>query len=312
MRPLKASGFWAQTWNDPTVGLAALYMSFGDDQVLGHAIAVLPLAEFNLFTRKKTSLRLTNGFGLARLSKTFNEVNNPTNNAIGSHFNNVSKLGLAIHHDFGQVGFFLGGDFTHFSNGGSQSPNSGINVITGVIGFKRNFNTKQEKQKAEYESVLDSVSFKKSGFNLNWHYGFYEDDVPNGPKYPIQAISGAWYRQFSPRYRILFGLEYEHNSANYHFAKNTFQSESDARRQAKQVILLVANEFYLVNYSFRFQTGFYTNHPSNFGNGAFYFKLISQYHFDLTQLPFGLSVGVMMKSHWAKAENIGLVFGIDF
>lgn len=306
--------YWRRVWGDPSVGFAALYMSFGDKEVLGHAIGVLTYASFDIFRTNTSRVQITNGFGIARLNRLFNEVNNTDNNAIGSRLNNVTKFGLRYNRKFSKFNLIIGTDFTHFSNGGSQSPNSGINVITGVIGLEKPLNGLKPGQKEPnlLHEQMDTIAQRRFGFNFNYHVGFFEDDVPNGPKYLIQAISSSIYRQFSPRYRLHVGLEFEHNESNYFFARNTFQDEATSRRLSRQFIFIVANEFFLVNYSFRFQTGFYTNYPSNFENGPFYFKFISQYHFDIPNTHFRPSIGVMMKSHWAKAENIALVLGFDF
>ena len=311
-RPLRKKGYWDQVWNVPKVGISFMYLSFGDRQVLGNAYAIFPEIKFNLVSKNKFNLGLNSGFGIARLSVVYNEVSNPINNAIGSHINNISKIGLWLEKRAHSYTYKIGGDFIHFSNGGTQSPNSGINVVTGTIGLIKHFGL--EKQSTDQDNSRHLLpEFKTHGFNINYHYGLTEDDVPNGPKYPIHALSLSYFKSFSPRYRLHLGAEYEYNSANYQFAINIFTHQKEAKRQARQIILILANEFFIVNYSFRLQTGFYTNYPTNFRKGAFYFKLISQYHFKLPKsFPFNkFSIGVMMKSHWAKAENLGLVLGID-
>ena len=311
-RSLNSDPYWKNKWNQPKVGLAYSFLSFGDKNVLGFAHSVFPNAHFNVLNMGKTQLQISVGFGISFLNKTFAYQINETNNAIGSKINNITKIGFGVKHSFQHYAFRIGADFTHYSNGGTTSPNSGINVITSSLSISRKFGKKQNT-KPELENIILNKPFKRNGFNMQYHIGMTEDDVLNGPKYLVHAISFSYARRFSPAYRLLAGIEYEYNYGKFYFELNAFNDRQTASRRAKQWIYIIAQEFQIVNFNLRTQVGIYSNKPVRNNNDPFYFKLISQYRFPLERMPLieSLSIGVAMKSHYAKAEYIALVMNIN-
>ena len=305
---------WGTKKNYPDIGASLLYVDYGDASVLGRAIGIIPGARFSLWNIKDLSLSLHLGFGVAYIGKRYDFLTNPSNNAIGSHVNNLSRLKI----DFSlyknrPLSLFLGGSFTHISNGGTQSPNSGINLISYHIGLRKGLGKKNNLHSKTYTAPsIDSCKIRKLGLSLQYQYGITENDVIGGPKYPIHVIGVTSFYRISKIYRIHVGLEYEYNSANYLFTLHTFQDQKTASLNAKQLFAVVANEFLLGNYALRIQAGFYTDYPSNRGE-SFYIKWNSQYAFPLPKsYPLDkVILGITMKSHYAKAEYIALTMGIE-
>ena len=312
-RDLKSTSFWKNKWNHPKLGLAYSFLSFGDKEVLGFAHSVFPNAYFNVFNRERIKVQVSAGFGISYLTRTYQNQINETNNAIGSSINNISKIGIGLRHQFNQISIRAGVDFTHYSNGGTKSPNSGINVVTGSFSMIKSFGVQEKKTLIEPSD--DGVNnFKRHGFNLQYHIGITEDDVLNGPKYLIHAVSAAYRFKFSRAYSLLAGLEYEYNYAKFHFELNAFQDRETASRRAKQWVYIIAQEFQLVDFSLRTQIGIYSNQPVDNNNDPFYFKLIPQYNIRVNNLPYvqSIGLGVALKSHYAKAEFLGLSMNINF
>jgi hypothetical protein len=313
-RSLKSDPYWTRKWNNPKIGLAYSFLSFGDKDVLGYAHSVFPNAYFNVLDKGNTQIQVSVGIGISFLNKTYENGTNETNNAIGSKINNISKIGFGLKQNFDTYAFRIGADFTHYSNGGTTSPNSGINVITTSFSISRKLgklNTSKPEFKAD---TIQEHTFKRNGFNVQYHIGMTEDDVLNGPKYLVHALSLSYAHRFSPAYRLLAGIEYEYNYGKFHFELNAFQDRQTASTRAKQWIYIIAQEFQVVNFNLRTQVGIYSNKPVSNNNDPFYFKLISQYSFPLKSMPVvdSISLGVAMKSHYAKAEYIALVFNVNF
>jgi hypothetical protein len=305
---------WGAKKKYPDIGASLLYIDYGNTSVLGRAIGIIPGARFSLWEREKIDLSLNVGFGIAYISKKFDFLDNPTNNAIGSHVNNISRLKFDFNfYKNKPLSFLLGGSFTHISNGGTQSPNSGINLITFNAGLRKKISKKPNTSyQKTHTASADSSSLKKLGLSVQYQYGFTENDVIGGPKYPIHALGVTGFYQVSKVYRIHLGFEYEYNTSNYLFTLHTFQDKKTASRNARQVFAVAANEFILGNYALRIQAGIYTDYPANRGE-SFYIKWNSQYAF---RLPDGLLIdkillGITMKSHYAKAEYIALTMGIE-
>ena len=311
-RELKAKDYWSNKWNHPKVGIAYSFLSFGDKEVLGFAHSIFPNAYFTVLNKDKLKLQISAGFGISYLNRTFQVQQNETNNAIGSHINNISKIGFSFMVPSNSFSLRAGVDFTHYSNGGTTSPNSGINVVTANAGMIIPFH-KANIENEESTEGFDSKKESKHGINFQYHIGITEDDVLNGPKYLVHASSLAYSYSFSPAYRLYAGIEHEYNFAKFHFELNAFQSREEASRRAQKLIFIVAQEFQLVNFSLRTQIGIYTKYPYDDNRNPFYFKLIPQYQIPLNKLPLvdSVTIGLALKSHYAKAEYLALSFGLN-
>ena len=78
---------WHTTHRYPVVGLTLSYADFGDNEIFGQAIGIFPSLSFsNRWKQKRFYSFLRIGFGIAYLTKPYNEISNPLNNVIGSHW----------------------------------------------------------------------------------------------------------------------------------------------------------------------------------------------------------------------------------
>ncbi len=142
---------WHHYFNLPTYGFALTYLNLGNDQLLGHAVALYPYVDIPLVRSKVVDFNFTNGVGIAYVSDYDRSTpNNPDlqNPLIGSPVNMFLKTGLSLNirpitninsekrEKSGRYTIRAGISLMHFSNGSFSSPNTGINVLAGELGVK--------------------------------------------------------------------------------------------------------------------------------------------------------------------------------
>ena len=107
---------WHEWQNFPSVGVSLLYFDFGNQAVLGSAVAAFPTIDLTLRRRERSTLTTQIGYGIAFLTEHYDFVNNPMNNAIGSFYNNLLALKFKYNYRFSnKITAHAGISFTHFS-----------------------------------------------------------------------------------------------------------------------------------------------------------------------------------------------------
>ena len=117
---------WHSLYNYPDYGGYLLYQNF-KNEFLGTTIALGAHYNFYFFKRN-LQFKLASGIALA--SNPYNKETNSKNNAFGSKLLGNVNLGLSYKkvNIIDKFGLEAGILFTHYSNGRTKSPNSGINI----------------------------------------------------------------------------------------------------------------------------------------------------------------------------------------
>jgi len=302
---------WQRYWGNPTIEGMIKYVSFGNNEVLGQAVAIAPGISFKMKQWNASSLHFHYAPGIAYLTKQFNELSNPTNNAIGSNFNNITRLKISYERPFNDLwNISLAASFSHFSNGLTSSPNSGLNTYGLNLGIKRRVKERKTEIIIDENEKLDH---RKWGVNLMYTLGLSEWVVSGGPNYPIYNFSMGGYWRFKDFQKLHLGVEYEFSNKVYEFEKAVFVEDDIARRRARRTIIYVAEEIILGDFSGRLQVGFYTPFASDYNANPFNIKVMTLYHPPIKPLgdvkPY---VAMVLKTHFAVAEYIGLAAGVSF
>ena len=212
-----------QIFNRPKRGLTLELRNFGNNAVLGHAISISGFSQMNLFSTAngiRLSLRIATGLGY--ITKTYDEVTNPKNNAIGSHLNAKVNLSLFGRKYFNNGNYFdLGVEFNHFSNGAITNPNLGLNSPGLLFGIGRDIAYTTNNKKLEglakkevshefYATLIGSV--KEIG------------EVPyEASRYGVGAIKLGYGIQPFHKWSFEGGLDLIYNQANlYKYRDSTF------------------------------------------------------------------------------------------
>lgn len=304
---------WHRYWKRPTINYNALYFHIGDDRVLGNAFGVFPAMYFDIFAIHKTKFYFHFGTGLAYLSKKYDKLTNPTNNAIGSHWNNITHLGFAINQTvLKNLSISAGTHLTHFSNARTSSPNAGINMVGFTLGLVQEIDVKSANKTNKYELKNDSIT-KRWGGELLLGYGISEAADIGGPKYGTYFLNIGGSYTLSPYWKVIVGGEYEYNQGVFQFFHQDFISKDEAKQKATNSAAYLATDLIFGKLAFRVQSGYYLPFPAlSEINTPFYFKI----NFNVYPFPSHWSlkpyVGVLLKSHIEVAQYMGIVSGVSF
>jgi len=301
---------WHQQLNFPKGGVSLFYYHLGDNHIFGQAIGIAPNIVLPIFNKKRLDSNVQLGWGVAYVSKRFDPITNPVNNALGSNINSLNtfkwQLGYRVNPKWK---INLGASFTHFSNGASQLPNFGINVPALSIGTV--FTPNPIKVEDIITHKIEPLK-KRWGLSMHLDLAFKELSPAGGPRYPFYVASLSGVYRLSAVQEISFGMDYEYSQAVYTFGMHTsgFNSEAEARRAATRLGIFVADEFLFGNVGLYGQVGTYL--PGyDFSTGWFlYTKVAMRYYLpEIGKPATRFYLGVYLKSHKIVAEYLAVGIG---
>ena len=301
---------WHEYWGYPRLERSIHFNAFGDSEVLGYAIGAAPGVGFYMYRAKRSSIILHLATGVAYLTGKYNPMTNPTNNAIGSNFNNTTQVKLSFETPFVKnISLDIALCLTHYSNGLSSSPNSGINVIGVHLGFKPSI---ANRKISEGNSANPLTLSKHWGINGFISYGVAEHAISGGPKYPIKNYTLGIYYQAHPFIKWHVGLDYDYALGDYEFAIRDFQTEETANGKATSTAGYAAIEGVFGDVSFRYQMGYYFDLLYDRSESVPYSKLNLIYNIPYDCYEVKPFVGILLKTHVAVADYIALQVGMEF
>ncbi len=311
IRPLGGDKDWHRYWGMPVLDYSFAAVDFGDQQVLGHAVALMAGIHYKLIDRSRFQWVVGGRSGVAYLTKVYNRIDNLSNNAIGAHINNATNLSSSLKFKLtDRWSISQDMELIHFSNGRTKSPNSGINVWTAGLSLYRSLGTK----KIEPLTLPELIVQPRFGFILQSGLGKSQQrNLPGGPTYRVFNLDLLGYWQFARYQRMILGVGYEHNDAIYAFNLQIFAPDDVANTAAKDVSLMIGDELQFGPFCYRFILGYYLNIPSDHVGEDVYLKigvwyLPKQLKYRRMQ-PF---IGIQMKSHFAIAESLSIYTGVKF
>ena len=305
---------WHQWQRYPVFGVSVVHMHFGAGSH-GDGYGLLPNLSIPIFRSGIFTAFFRLGTGLAWVSNPYDYFENPGQNAIGSHWNNITQfrlggeLRLSDH-----LRVHAGAGLTHFSNGAAALPNYGINLPSGYAGIS--WSPKPVREKDFVPAASEKKAGRRWGATIQGGMAFIEYAVFDGPKYPIRTASVAGYFSFNKVNRALLGVDYEFNKAVFVFGQQIadFENEAEARKGATRLALFVADEFLFGNFGIQLQMGAYVG--GSFNQYVFkrqYSKLTIRYYFPaLFKTELKPHMGVALKAHAATAEYISMNAGLAF
>jgi hypothetical protein len=304
------------TWQHyPALGATFIYYKLGDPNILGEAIGVVPHIKFRLLDTKICDISTQFGFGIAYLTKHYDQIDNPQNNAIGSAVNNCTNFQLRSEWRLSpKWNAIAGATFTHYSNGASQLPNLGLNIPAMSLGLQ--YNPEPVEKADRLVSKLSKKSTHRWGVNVHLDMAYRESMVSRGPRYPVYIASLAGMYHWTKVNRFMFGAEYEQQTdvKKFGLSVGAFQTEKEARFHSSRVMAFVGNEFLFGNWSFSIQTGAYIGNKNWYLSGyKLYNKIGMRYYLPPIGKPqTKFYVGLYMKAHRIVAEYIGMGIGAAF
>lgn len=189
-------------------GIGVGWTGFFDAEDMGNPVSVYafqgaPIVNFN----NRLSLDYEWNFGASFGWKKYHEDNNPTNGAVGSSVNAYVNLALMLRYKLDRYWHLTGGiDFTHYSNGNTDYPNSGINLAGVRLGLAYMFNgsSLSDALPASKEDIDRHFVVDVSAYVSARKVGFEYDDT----RYLIPGRFGVIGLNINPMYRLnkYFGI----------------------------------------------------------------------------------------------------------
>lgn len=131
--------FTANDYRFLSRGFSLHYQDYGYREVLGTSWGVLQFMKFNLLQGARFGfLDFRMGSGLAYLTRKYDPLTNPKNNAIGSYWNAFINFQLSYTKTWEHFLVGFGVEMSHFSNAAITMPNLGLNtpMCLARIGFQ--------------------------------------------------------------------------------------------------------------------------------------------------------------------------------
>jgi len=287
---------WNNLYNYPNFGLSYHFYNMGNPKELGNAHCLVGIAYLPILDQKRLLLQAKLGVGFGFVTKRFDAVDNYKNTAIGSHLNGCVAAGLNLRTFYTKRDqLSLGIDFTHFSNGTSQVPNSGLNITTANIGYQRYFGNNKKIYRER------NLTFTKNNdLTIFLGGGFKEIFPPGGMTYGVFATSLEKHWKISKKSVLGGGIDYFYDGSTKNYLSSTEKSFNVNSKMGIHLSAgLVAGDL-----SIYFQNGYYLIKNQEV-NETIYSTLSIRYSINPN-----LFVLLNLKSHFAKADYF--VYGIGY
>lgn len=136
---------WASKYNYPTYGVGFYSGFLSDAQVFGNPNAVYGFIRFPLsHPNRKNEFAIEPALGITYKLNPYDSETNPLNDAIGARMAVYFNLNFGFTYKWTcELDLLYGLDFSHFSNGSTYKPNSGLNLYGINVGLRYNYNRRQ-------------------------------------------------------------------------------------------------------------------------------------------------------------------------
>ncbi len=212
---------WASQYGYPSYGVGYYSGFLGDPQIFGSPNAIFGFINFPISKPlKRNAFKIEPALGLTYNLEPYNSETNPTNDAIGSRLAVYFNLNFGWNYKWTkEMDIAYGIDFTHFSNGRSNTPNWGLNMFGLNLGLRYHYNADEHKiDKDTYAPRVLPARYLRPERKLNTKV---EDNqsiniylavgsVENYPETPDDSFNDKRYTTFSAV------LDYQHKFNNMH------------------------------------------------------------------------------------------------
>ncbi len=197
---------WQQVFNAPYYGFGLTLNNFFNPTELGTPVSIygvlgLPIARFERLT-----LNSEFQFGMAFGWKHYSPEN-PYNHALGGPRTVHVTGGLdATYHINDKLDIGLGASFVHFSNGGMERPNRGVNILSTQVKMNYHFGGRSEVKKFEVESPRQ----KKRSLLLMMSHGNHQlvEHEFSDNYFAVAGLSAIYLEQLSQAFRLGAGVDF--------------------------------------------------------------------------------------------------------
>lgn len=205
---------WHHLFNFPTFGIGLYGADFYDENELGTPSSLYGFFTWPLVRWDRWRFNFDIAFGFTNNWAPYDPENNPYNSAIGLARSVHIEGGPNLEFRFAKRWSVIGGfTFTHFSNGGTQLPNNGLNTVAPILFAKFDTDTPvpapARRDVGDYDHSWD-LTVTGSGGKRNLDLQFDDPDMKEeyaNQSYFIGNLTVGLGRKFSHKSRYVFGLD---------------------------------------------------------------------------------------------------------
>tara|TARA_B100000508_G_scaffold141093_1_gene146617 strand:- start:134086 stop:135189 length:1104 start_codon:yes stop_codon:yes gene_type:complete len=287
---MDGSADWHHHFNMPSVSFVLNYMNFGFDEVLGSSIGTQIVSYLPYFRHKGWSAGSRLGAGIGYVNKKFDQLDNPTNNAIGSNLNALVTFGFMVEKQFDRSSLGLELNMTHLSNGAYKLPNLGLNLL--LVGLQYTYYLSDLNYKSIDSNRVDILPLeRKWSFHSQFIISTKQIYPTGGSNYGILSLTNYVHYQTGEKCIIEGGVDAIYNQSIIRDVPGDYGAEKNIQFGTYLgYILPIHNVELLV------AMGRYVYNPLN-PKGMWYHKLGSR-----IRLTERLQANIVIKAHWAKAD----------
>ena len=206
---------WHHAWNFPSFGLGLYGANYNADEELGTPTSLYGFFEWPMGRPGRWQFDFLLAFGFTNDWQPYDPVNNPKNTAMGLGRSVHIEVGATAQYRLARRWSLIGGlTGTHFSNGGTQRPNHGLNQIGPLFYVKYDTDEPNKppvrRHSLPYEKKWDlttTLSVGKRNLDLPIEHQAVREEYGNQSYLISNFTAGAGYR-FSYRSRVSFGLDF--------------------------------------------------------------------------------------------------------
>lgn len=210
---------WHTIYRQPTVGMGASWLSYGNDDILGQALSIYPYINIPLISASRFTLSTAFQMGLSWNNRPFDRQTNPLNTGISLPIN--IHLGLDANMAFKLFpawDLLFRASISHESNAKFHLPNLGLNSV--LLGGGIRYIWKPPTPSSETIISPASYQLPRWTWAVSASLAYKENKVPNGPKYPLYVIAAFAQRRHADRGRLWLGAELSFDHSLEAFLRN--------------------------------------------------------------------------------------------
>lgn len=292
---------WERRFRHPQIGFALSHYQYGVPEELGAAYALTSYLDNALTKGRKGSLRFSIGTGLVYSTRYYIPEVNEGNMAIGSRYCFALRGNLRYELALSEKLLLnLNLAFRHFSNGGLNQPNNGMNFPLVGMGIR------YQPREVRFLPLQDTISAFDRKIRLNVKLSSGRKEVLRmDEKHPVHSLSVYASRRLSPINAVMVGADAFHDSALRQEYLTNHLTPPEGVLDPRMVGLTLGHELYFGKMSFVFQYGRYVYKP---------YKEIFKDYYQRYGLKFlvtrHLSTSAMLVAHSGSANVIEWGLGI--
>ncbi len=252
---------WHRAYDNPDYGAYFLYQNL-DNQFLGENYSIGALYNF-YFLNRNVQLKVSQGMAYA--TSPYDKETNSKNKAFGSTLVANTNIGLTYKNEniVDKVGFQAGILFSHYSNGRTKAPNSGINTLLFNVGLNYDFDGDDGRKR---DTIYTKTKFTEPlKYNIVFRTGINESPVINSGQHAFYHIGAYVDKRINRKSAVQLGTEL--------FLTNFFkdfiyyqsvaypEKNIDPSTDYKRIGLFVGHELFVNRISLEAQIGYYIYEP---------------------------------------------------